>query len=123
MAGDDEPESVEVRYEKDEDYRTLPASDVTGGVQTSGDFLMEFVVEKSVRDGTEERAVSEEGIGDVIQDDTEFYIQREKQVGVLMTQNQALQSASWVIANLLGDYADTDDIKELMMEEYSEAFE
>lgn len=124
MTEEDEfEETIEIRYEVADDYRTLPASRIIGGVQLNGEFLLDFVFDKTVTGGYEERELTDTGVGDTVNDERDTYIQQKKQVGVVMGQNQAFEAATWIISDLLGEGISKEEVEEVVRSEYPEKFE
>lgn len=120
---EDTLETVEVRYTEADRYTTIPASRARGGVQLNGEFLIDFVLDRTVTSGSESREIVDTGIGDVIEDNSKIRLEREKQVGVIMGQNQAYGAATWIISNIIGEGTTAEDVQELIESEYPETFE
>lgn len=118
-------EEFRMEYTQADHYRVFPASSVRGGVQMRGDFLIEFFTERYQDPGAEVFSITDDGaLGEHLR--TESYdgaLMREKQAGIMMSQNNAFDMAIWVIANLLGDDVSDTDVEEVIINEFSENIE
>jgi hypothetical protein len=121
---DSEEQTIEVRQSERDDFRVVPSTGASGGVQVSGNFQINFLLDQTKYSSTETYSVDEEGLQDLVEtDDEEPYILRERQIGVSMSQNDAFGVAAWMIADLLGEGITTEDIEETIWSEYQERLE
>lgn len=118
-------EEFRIRYSEHDDYNVHPASSVRGGVQIGGDFLFEFYSERYKGPEAEVYSITPEGnIGDHMRtESSERGAVRKKQIGVMMNQENAFNTAIWTIANLLGDGVSESDVENVIAEEFSDKVE
>lgn len=107
---------LRIEYIESEDYEIHPSSTVRGGVQLGGDYLFEFYTERYEDPDAAVYNITPDGeIGEQVR--TEAYdgdIVREKQLGVMMSQANAFNLATWTIANLLGDGITDSDVEDAL---------
>lgn len=107
---------LRIEYVESDDYDILPSSTVRGGVQLGGDYLFEFYTERyEDPEAAVYNITPDGGIGEQVR--TEAYdgnIVREKQIGIMMSQVNAFNLATWTIANLLGDGVTDSDVEEAL---------
>ena len=111
----------EIRLEthKADYYRRVHSSSVRGGVQLQGDFLIDFLVDIYEDAGAEIYSIGGEGLERLKR--REEYgnaVIQEKQVGVMMSQANAFNMATWVISNLLGEDVSEEDVETLLINEF-----
>ena len=107
---------LRIEYVESEDYEIHPSSTVRGGVQLGGDYLFEFYTERYEDPDAAVYDITPDGqIGEQVR--TEAYdgdVVREKQLGVMMSQANAFNLATWTIANLLGDGVTDSDVEDAL---------
>ncbi|WP_434521921.1 hypothetical protein [Halorubrum sp. AS12] len=107
---------LRIEYVESEGYKIHPSSTVRGGVQLGGDYLFEFYTERYEDPDAAVYDITPDGqIGEQVR--TEAYdgdIVREKQLGVMMSQANAFNLATWTIANLLGDGVTDSDVEDAL---------
>ena len=99
-----EGQEVEFRYFKDANYRTVYANGVHGGITTRGDLKMDFFVESPLVPDKVFHNVTKEGLGPETGREPDIgdkrVIQRESQVGVVVSLEQAKSIAYWLLKNI-----------------------
>lgn len=120
---DEEPESAEVDVVQEEadHYEVHPATGAVGGVQVRGNVLLDFVLDRNVPAHTETFSLDDSGLGELVDTKGQRYISREKQVGVSMSQANAFELATFIIADLFE--VTTDEIRNSLKNDFPEKFE
>lgn len=113
-------DTVPVTHRTSDDYGIHPASGARGGPQPRGQFKLDFIVDYTADPEREIHELTEQGIGDVQDAEGEVRIIREKQTGVVMSPNNALSVACWIIAQILGPEVSENDIADLVVENFDQ---
>ena len=115
-------EELKIEFRESDDYRIYPGSSVRGGIQLSGDYLFEFLIERYEDPQAEVYSITSEGdIGEHVRNESfDGAIVREKQAGVQMSQSNAFNVATWTISNLLGEEVTEEDVEEVIIDEFED---
>lgn len=118
---DDVPDELRVVIEEPDDFSVRPASDVRGGVQHRGDFLIEFLMDTYADPGAAIYSIEDGQPGEFLRhEDYNSGIVRRKQTGIVMSQSNAFGMATWVLADLLGEDVTEDDIENALAEAFED---
>lgn len=122
MAEDNEPEGVRVVHKRAEGYDLVPATGARGGFQPAGGYKMDFVVDYNQDPEWESVEVVEGRMGPQLEIEGEPAVIREKQVGVLLSEESAFSVATWTIANIIsalkGEEITNEDIVEALEDQF-----
>lgn len=120
---DEGPEApkVNVVQEEADHYQVYSATGVLGGVQIRGNVLLDFVLDRNVPAHTETYSLEDGNLGELVGTEGNNYISREKQVGISMSQANAYDMATHVIADLFE--VTSDEITDTLTKDYPEKFE
>lgn len=118
---DPELPEVDVVQEEADHYRVYSATGMVGGVQLRGNVLLDFVLDRNVPAHTETFSLDNGNLAELVDTQGQRYISREKQVGVSMSQANAFDMATQVIADLFEE--PPEQIRQTLKDDYSEKFE
>ncbi|MFP4551553.1 MAG: hypothetical protein ACLFNT_12170 [Spirochaetales bacterium] len=94
----DTPREIVFVHRRADDYRTVAANGVHGGITGRGDFRFEFFVEFTDLPESVTHSVTPDGLGPQIDREPEHpNVVRESQVGVVMQIEQARNFARWIL--------------------------
>jgi hypothetical protein len=94
----DTPREIVFAHRRADDYRTVAANGVHGGITGRGDFRFEFFVEYTDLPESVTHSVTPDGLGPQIDRSPERpNVVRESQVGVVMQIEQARNFARWIL--------------------------
>lgn len=116
-------ETLDVVYTKSDNYETRFASGAHGGVQPEGEFKMDFFVTHNPEVIQSKHQRSPTGVGETLDYESENYLRREKEVGVITTQNNAYTIGIWIISQLLGEDVSNSEVSKAIEKEFPEYFE
>jgi hypothetical protein len=92
------PREIVFVHRRSEDYRTVAANGVHGGITGRGDFRLDFFVEYTDLPDSVTHSVTPDGLGPQIDRSPERPdVIREAQVGVVMQIEQARNLARWIL--------------------------
>lgn len=116
------PEEFRIELNEPDDYTVYAASSARGGVQLSGDFLMEFFIERYREPQAEVFEITDNGaLGEHLRNESrDSAVVRNKQAGIMMNQNNAFNLSIWIIANLLGDGVTETDVEKAIVSEFGD---
>ena len=98
----DQPERINFRYVKDDDYRIVPASGVHGGITPDGHIIAHFFLELLELPETVTHGLDSDGkLGDAI-DQTHksrngAWLERRLSFGILMSAAKARSIGEWLV--------------------------
>jgi len=118
-------EEFRIELTESDSYTIHPASTARGGVQMRGDFLIEFFIERYKDPGAEVYSLNSEGELDehIRSEAYDSAVLREKQTGVMMSQMNAFNLATWIIANILGDGVTDADVEDVIASAFEDRIE
>lgn len=109
MQNGDLPNEIDFSFEYDKDYRILASNGVWGGVTTRGEMKLDFFVESlGIPDSIKNKVEKDGKLGDEITRSPEKRYIRRLQVGVLLSQVQALSLAEFIQQHI----KDVKDVQE-----------
>jgi hypothetical protein len=112
----EEQDSIGIVYDESDRYFKFPASGVRGGVQSRGDFKMEFFVESLGDPEGERYEIAEDGSIGEITERGEVPLVREKQAAAILPQSVALSTAGWILSSLFD--RPTEEVREIFEENF-----
>lgn len=92
------PEKIRIKYRKSEDYRIVHGSGVYGGLTPEGSIKFDIYTEYQPPPDEEIKTVGEDGKLTPLEETNEksITIERERQVGVIISVNQAKSIINWL---------------------------
>lgn len=106
---DELQEEIEVKHTYANSYQLLPATGATAGVQPQGELKIDFVYDHNYKTKSEYYDTEET---DWIGMEIEGHLEREHQVGVSMSPENARHAAISILAESLADRVSKQDIYE-----------
>lgn len=93
---------IEYVFSRSPDYRVVPSNGVWGGITPRGDLLIDFTVETGLNPKLVAHEVTEKGLGPEIRREppTTGKVQREAQVGILISLVHAQSIAKWLLGKV-----------------------
>ena len=113
-----ESEQPPTVWTEDEDFRIFPATSVFGGMQPTGQFQMEFVLDYGSDPGQEREITGQPPIGPL--DDGGGLRIRQRQAAVTLTPQQAFSIGSWILSHVTD--ADQSEIEESITDNHALIF-
>lgn len=93
--------TIRFEYTRSHSYRIVAANGAHGGVTSRGDFRFDLFVEGPKAPDSVVHSITPDGLGpEVERSPTSRIVERELQVGVIMSPTQARSLAQWILSRL-----------------------
>jgi hypothetical protein len=92
---------IQFEYRRSDDYRIVAANGAHGGVTSRGDFRFDLFVEGPKAPEFVVHSITPDGLGpEVEREPSGRIVERELQIGVVMSPTQAKSLAQWILSRL-----------------------
>jgi hypothetical protein len=93
--------TIRFEYIRSDDYRIIAANGAHGGLTSRGDFRFDLFVEGPKAPESVAHSITPDGLGpEVEREPTGRIVERELQIGVIMSPAQARSLAQWIMSRL-----------------------
>lgn len=93
--------TIRFEYVRSDDYRIIAANGAHGGLTSRGDFRFDLFVEGPKAPQSVAHSITPDGLGpEVEREPTGRIVERELQIGVIMSPAQARSLAQWIMSRL-----------------------